>query len=66
MKGAAMTRVLGSADATDLMRVSDGVLAAAGHTVSDEFVNEVRKLAAAGEITADEAVSRVKARYQNP
>ncbi|MCP1386647.1 hypothetical protein M5J20_00330 [Corynebacterium sp. TA-R-1] len=58
-----MTQIIGQTDVQDILRFSDGVLAAAGHTVTNPEVDRIRELAASGAIDADEAISLIRELY---
>ncbi|GAB3080721.1 hypothetical protein [Corynebacterium aquatimens] len=62
-----MTQTIASAaDVAGILRNSDGILAAAGHTAEDDCVTEIRRLAAAGDISSAEAVTRIKKLFEKP
>lgn len=58
-----MTQIIGQTDVQDILRFSDGVLAAAGHTVTNPEVDRIRERAASGEIDADEAIRQIRELY---
>ncbi|QYH19535.1 hypothetical protein JKI95_10940 [Corynebacterium aquatimens] len=61
-----MTQIVGqSPDLEERFRSTDGVLAAAGHSVTNPEVNRIRGLVIAGAIDADEAVRRIRELYES-